>query len=667
VGSDSFIVTVSDGKGGSTTQTVNVTVTAVEDEATGSLSVTGTAVEGGSLTASLTGASDLDGAITGTAYQWQISADGTNWTNISGATSATYALASDQSQVGKFVRAVVTTTDALGGTTDFTSASSVVANVNDAPVGFVASISGTATEEQTLTASTSVTSDADGLADPVVFGYQWQSSSNGSTWVNIAGATSAQYTPDDAQNGLQLRVVTRYTDNQGTVESAASSATTAVVAVNDAPTGLLQMMKQIVVSEPTAEFKVNTYTVNSQSNPSVAALADGGWIVTWISDGQDGSLTGIYAQRYSSTGAKVGNEFQVNTYANDLQLSPSVTSLVDGGWLVAWVSSGQDGSSSGIYGQRYSSTGVLVGTEFRANTYTLNGQTSPSVTSLLDGGWLVTWSSDGQDGSSGGIYGQRYSSSGTKVSTEFKINTYTTSDQSFPSVTALADGGWLVTWESSGQDASSRGIYGQRYSSTGTAVGIEFRVNSYTTNAQSNPSVTALVDGGWLVTWQSSGQDGSSNGIYGQRYSNSGTTVGTEFRVNTYTPNDQASPSVTALADGGWLVTWESGAQDGSFYGIYGQRFSSSGTLVGSEFRINTYTANYQMNPSVTALDDGGWIVSWKSYDGQDGSLSGIYAQRYDVNGQSNNTFKILTTTSASDFIENRVLYADSSLISDAD
>jgi hypothetical protein len=60
----------------------------VEDEATGSLSVSGSAVEGGSLTASLTGASDPDGAITGTAYQWQISSDGSIWTNSSGATSA---------------------------------------------------------------------------------------------------------------------------------------------------------------------------------------------------------------------------------------------------------------------------------------------------------------------------------------------------------------------------------------------------------------------------------------------------------------------------------------------------------------------------------------------------------------------------------------------------
>jgi len=39
--------------------------------------------------------------------------------------------------------------------------------------------------------------------------------------------------------------------------------------------------------------------------------------------------------------------------------------------------------------------------------------------------------------------------------------------------------------------------------------GTEFRVNTYTSNAQSNPSVTALSGGGFVVTWMSYGQDGS--------------------------------------------------------------------------------------------------------------------------------------------------------------
>ena len=59
-----------------------------------------------------------------------------------------------------------------------------------------------------------------------------------------------------------------------------------------------------------------------------------------------------------------------------------------------------------------------------------------------------------------------------------------TTDQSYPSVAALAGGGFVVTWTSSGQDGSGYDIYGQRYAADGTAVGSEFRVNTFTTNDQ---------------------------------------------------------------------------------------------------------------------------------------------------------------------------------------
>lgn len=66
--------------------------------------------------------------------------------------------------------------------------------------------------------------------------------------------------------------------------------------------------------------------------------------------------TGTYGQRYNATAARVGTEFQVNTYTTDSQSNPSVASLTDGGFVVTWYSNGQDGDSYGIYGQRYNAT-----------------------------------------------------------------------------------------------------------------------------------------------------------------------------------------------------------------------------------------------------------------------------------------------------------------------
>ncbi len=208
---------------------------------------------------------------------------------------------------------------------------------------------------------------------------------------------------------------------------------------------------------------------------------------------------------------------------------------------------------------------------------------------------------------------------------EFQVNTYTNSAQLRPAVAALADGGFVLTWESFLQDGSSDGVYAQHYDAWGNAAGGEFRVNTTTTSFQNDPAIAALADGGFVVTWTTNSQDGDGRGIYAQRYDASGNSVGSEFQVNTYTTGTQIMSTLAALADGGFVITWSSDTQDGDFYGLYGQRYDVSGEAVGSEFRVNTTTANDQFASAITALADGGFVVTWES-DGQDGGSFGVYA-----------------------------------------
>jgi hypothetical protein len=106
--------------------------------------------------------------------------------------------------------------------------------------------------------------------------------------------------------------------------------------------------------------------------------------------------------------------------------------------------------------------------------------------------------------------------------------------------------------------------------------------------------------------------------------------LGGEFRINTYTTLDQANPWITSDPSGDFVVTWGSSGQDGSFFGIFGQRYTSAGTPLGGEFRINTYTASSQNLPVVAADPSGKFVVVWTSY-GQDGSQQGVFAQRYSM------------------------------------
>ena len=333
------------------------------------------------------------------------------------------------------------------------------------------------------------------------------------------------------------------------------------------------------------EFQVNTQTANDQDYPSVTGLPDGVFVAIWRSDGPDGTDPGIFGQRYTANGDAAGEEFQVNTHTFLNQTQPSVTDLSDGGFVVTWASNGTDGDSWGVFGQRYDANGEAVGNEFLVNTTITSNQSQPSVAALSDGGFVVTWTSENQDGSGYGIFGQRNDAAGNPildngVPDEFQINTYTDSNQWDPSVTTLSDGGFVATWTSKNQDGSADGIFGQRYDAAGDATGDEFQINTETFFLQFTPSVTGLSDGGFVVTWQHFILGAPSLEIRGQRYDAEGDAVGSEFEVNTYQPSNQSQPNVTGLSDGSFVVTWVSPGQDGSKDGVFGQRFSGVDTVI---------------------------------------------------------------------------------------
>jgi large repetitive protein len=378
------------------------------------------------------------------------------------------------------------------------------------------------------------------------------------------------------------------------------------------------------------EFQVNTYTADAQLSPSIAALDNGGFVVAWNSLYQDGSQEGIYAQLYDAVGVRSGEEFQVNTYIIGSQTSPSVAGLRGGGFVIAWTSNLQDGSGDGIYSQQYNAVGDIYNFEFLVNTYTTNYQFTSAVTGVSDGGFVVVWQSSLQDGDGMGIYAQRYDSSGNRSGLEFRVNTYTTLSQSDAAVASLTNGGFVIVWESAGQDGSSQGVYAQQYAADGNADGAEFQVNTYTADAQSDTSVTGLDNGGFVVAWQSNLQDSSEKGIYAQRYDEVGTALGVEFQVNTYTTSFQARPLVASLNNGGFVIVWDSEGQDGDLTGVYAQRYNAIGDTISTEFQVNTYTIDKQIAASAVGLVGGGFVITWQS-KGQDGSTEGIYARIYNA------------------------------------
>ena len=328
-------------------------------------------------------------------------------------------------------------------------------------------------------------------------------------------------------------------------------------------------------------------------------------VATNNTTGQVVNITGAELFQFDDvlTAPVVSNytEFQVNTYTAGSQVSPSATALADGGFMVTWESSDYDDNS-------------------QAGDYRDNGQ--------FDNSYIF---SESQDGDNGGIYAQRYNSDSSANGSEFQVNTYTQGHQWYSSTAALADGGFVVTWAGSG-NGDSYGIYAQRYNADGSVDGAEFQVNTFTGGTQYRPSITVLADGGFVVTWNSKEQDDDLGyGIYAQRYNSDGSVKGIEFQTNTYVIGDQVHSKVEALNNGGFVVVWY-GNGNGDSYGIFAQLYNVTGDTVGDEFQIVTHTLHTQTTSDVSAVSDGGFVVAWESY-GQDGDGVGIYAQRYDSLG----------------------------------
>ena len=398
-----------------------------------------------------------------------------------------------------------------------------------------------------------------------------------------------------------------------------------------------------------SEFLVNNYTLNDQQFPSIASFPNGNFVVTWQSDDQDASSWEVYGQLFNGTGNEIGGEFRVNTYIPGSQDSPSVSSFANGNLVVTWQSLDQDGSGYGIYGQLFNGTGAKIGREFQVNTYTSGSQRFPSVAILKDGNFISIWQSDGQDGSFYGIFGQLFDANGTKIGSEFLVNNYTLNDQQYPSVASLQDGNFVVTWES--QDSAQRGVFGQLFDGGGNKIGNEFQVNTYVFDDQRMPAVGCFNNGNIVVTWSSRWQDGDLDGVYGQLFDEQGKKVGTEFQVNSEVVKQQRISDVASLSNDHFIVVWQSGSQDGSSWGVFGQLFDETGIKIGNEFRVNTYMVDDQSQPSVAGLQDGNFVVTWHS-NLQDGSGFGIFGQIFHDNitysSTSSTTSSSTTSTTSS-------------------
>lgn len=392
----------------------------------------------------------------------------------------------------------------------------------------------------------------------------------------------------------------------------------------------------LVITPPTlhavpagGEVRVNATTANQQKIPRLATDAAGNYVVTWTSLNQDGSSWGVYAQRYSAAGEPRGGEFRVHTVTAGVQREPAVAVDADGDFLITWNAKNPDDLDYGIYAQRYNAAGQPLGSEFRVNADPAGSQRSPAAAFTPDGGFWIAWWGNRTGGDSGGVYFRRFDAAGAPLAPEAGLNTEWVGIQDSVSLASDGVGQMLAVWDSSNLDGTDSDVYLRRFTFAGAPLGPETRINSFLPGEQEDPWVAADRYGGAVIAWSSAGQNGEPWGVYAQRYAPSGALRGGELKLNTTAAT--VLPDVTAAIDqwGQVSAAWHQDG-DGSGLGVWLARLRPEGTPLGQVERINSHNLLAQTGAAVAAAPDGRLVVAWQS-DGQDGSGFGIYSRRYAV------------------------------------
>jgi hypothetical protein len=352
---------------------------------------------------------------------------------------------------------------------------------------------------------------------------------------------------------------------------------------------------------------------------SVAADANGNYVVVWEGNGVGDSL-GVFAQRFLVDGTPQGSEVRVNSTTAGDQRAPVVAMADDGSFAVAWdtPNPGTSKNRPAVIARVYNANGTARTGEIQVTAFSNRDGHFPTGIGMDSSGNFVvsisSWSGDlGGPGYNSGIVDfQRVSVSGQlqgKLTTAYTANLANNSC----AVAMDAVGNFVMVWSG---DSS---IQAQRFDNTGKKLG-----SVITTGWNGNPSIARRDSGGFVIAGsRNAGVNGPADPGAGvaRFYDASGIAQGAAFDF-AYGPLGERA-GVTLDPQGNAIFTWNSNTTGEVMAG----RFSPAGTPLEAAVQVNTTTAGTQEHPSVTATANGDFVVVW---DGNGaGDDAGVFLQRF--------------------------------------
>jgi hypothetical protein len=350
----------------------------------------------------------------------------------------------------------------------------------------------------------------------------------------------------------------------------------------------------------TSDAPVAPGRFDAQFDGRIAALPNGGYIVVWTdqSGAHNPDGAAVVGQRYDSAGNKVGGEVYLTPTGSENQFSPAVTVLPNGNIAVAFVDRFDVDLDNDIYVRVFDSALNFIRIDvIDAGT---NQTVHPALTVFANGNYAVSYTVG--SGADTDIVGRIVTSATGVVGGQFDIDNGT-DNRDFSEVATLSNGNFVAVYQDEFNGSSTdTDIKYALFSPAGTlAAGPNFAPGGNSSAAESNPDVAALRDGGFVVVWTDAGS--TTTDIRASIISNDITHVADDILVNTTTTGAQNTARVVALADGGFLVTWD----DDNANLVRAQRFDAVGNKIGGQFNLKFGVTGD--SPEAALLTDGSHIA----------------------------------------------------------
>ena len=396
---------------------------------------------------------------------------------------------------------------------------------------------------------------------------------------------------------------------------------------------------------------------NALDWPLVTALGKGGYVIAWHEVNLNpanpaASLDRIHLQTFDNTGTKTGTEAVVERHAgssavpNWNQPLMGLAALKGGGFILDWREWLTDATGlptmpirSNIYDQTFTDTGVLGKPGNTVNVF-LNQVSGKDVSGFYDlfqpvvsarhadAGYMIAWDVSAPNGNVD-LWVRRVDADGRGLLKAVQVND-TPGTEAQAAIALMKDGATVVAWL--GIENGVTKVYSAALDTSLNVISGQGKASGTAVVAYHAPTITALANGGYVITWDgdlpaTAGKPAETTNIYAQQYSYNHSKNGGVFRINTSTDGVQGREHVTALTDGGFVVTWESSGGP-TITDLYAQRFTANGSKLGGEILVNTTTSGVQIEPEVTQLTDGKLLFTWAG-DGAQGR--GIYSQAFTI------------------------------------